>query len=1016
MADLYCVTLGESMRSKFAEEMKQYSYGEALLVLPGRLLLQKEQEIGKVRAVNMDYLPNEILRANNREHFVMLSRRAQEILVKNLVEEAAKAGELQHFQKLAETDAFIKTVTGFIGELARAGITADEFEEVLFAWDRENEYGLKDKEISSIYSRYREMLIKNNWYDMDGLYRLASLELDNPQSTIPWHQLYFSEFYKFDQLQLEFIRALKDRCGVAIGIVGEADNDKLYGATLPTIGDLMGMGFKKHKVSEEIEREASLAHFCHHWKKEVVVFDKASASIKVLEATSAENEMRQALESVKKRLTEGTAYEDILLVVRNLDVYNGFKNLFDEYGITTTLPAVTGFSSQPLVELLNALLYFAENSFDLKRCLDLLGCNFSKLLYAFDGEAISEVVTTRYFANSRQLREYLSNQTEVAGAPSIDSLFKWAEKVPKITSCAEYCALIRATLNGFCLAKELGQRYQQGELSLEQLKNILATEKCCYTVLDEIENVYEESNQAKKRISLTEFIKIWQEIGLEKNIVMEAGNPDGISVIEAAKVQGMLFKHVYLLGLREGEFPVIKQENWLYNDQERKELKDLGVDLRNTGLALAEDQYFFASTIAAATETLTISYAVDDQAGASGYLEELRQYYKENLLLPEEIETEKLEFWSDSQFAQQLGSAENLGEREENWLFELVGTDYRLRRNLDKTRFCKGSPYQGCLGNGLQQVVRKNLGNRYSPSILETYAFCPFEFLLNKIWRTDAWQEVTDEIDAVAQGDLYHEVLAKFFLEHLGASISGEPSEKLEKELGNIFDEVCDEFVILGRLKQTEFLESEKQQAWSRIVRVLRQEQTYQIGLKCSASKILPAYLEWGFGVSNSETPALRREIDEEEVFFTGRIDRIDADENWLTVTDYKRSGVPTKNDMKSGLDLQMPLYLLAVQELLAHDERQVLGGGYFSIDAAERKNGFWRDEAQFLPWVQRGKEDWPVFVEQAEDNLARCVRGIRSGNYPTLPAALCPNYCPGKDICRYSLLNLIAEGGEADD
>lgn len=1016
MSDLYCVKLGESMRSKFAEEIKQYAYGEALLVLPGRLLLQKEQEIGKVRAVNMDYLPNEILRANNRDHFVMLSRRAQEMLVKNIVEESAKAGELHHFQKLAETDAFIKTVTGFIGELARAGITAEEFEDVLSAWDRENEYGLKDEEISAIYSRYREMLINNNWYDMDGLYRLASFELENPQSIIPWHRLYFSEFYKFDQLQLEFIRALKDRCGVTIGIVGEADNDKLYGATLPTIGDLMGMGFKKHKVSEEIKREASLEHFCQHWKREVVVFDKPSVSIKILEATSAENEMRQVLESAKKRLTEGAAHEDILLVVRKLDVYNGFKNLFDEYGVPTTLPAVTGFFSHPLVELLNAFLHFAENSFDLKRCLDLLGCNFSKLLYAFDGEAISELVTKRYFANSRQLREYLLNQTEVAGAPSIEILFNWAEKIPKAASCAEYCALVRAVLNGFGLAKQLGQRYQQGELSLEQLKNILATEKCCYAVLDEIENVYEESNQAKKRIGLTEFIKIWQDIGLEKNIVMEAGNPEGICVIEAANVQGMSFKHVYLLGLREGEFPAIKQENWLYNDQERKELKDLGVDLRNTGLALAEDQYFFASTIAAATETLTISYFADEQAGSSGYFEELRQYYKENLLAPEVMETEKIEYWSDSQFAQQLGSAENLGEREENWLLELVGTDYKLRRNLDRTRFSKGSPYQGSLGNGLQQMVQDKLGNRYSSSILETYAFCPFEFLINKIWRTEEWQEVTDEIDAVAQGDLYHEVLAKFFKEHLGSSITGESSEKIEKELRNIFDEVCDNFIALGRLKQTEFLESEKQQAWSKIVRVLRQEQTYQNSLKCSASKILPAYLEWGFGVSSSMTPALRREIDNEEVFFTGRIDRIDADENWLTVTDYKRSGVPTKNDMKSGLDLQMPIYLLAVNELLAHDERQVLGGGYFSIDAAERKNGFWRDDAQILPWVQRGAEDWPAFVEQAEDNLARCVRGIRSGDYPTVPAALCPNYCPGKDICRYSILNLIAEGGEADD
>ncbi|MHC5804572.1 hypothetical protein ACYTX7_10220, partial [Streptococcus pyogenes] len=75
--------------------------------------------------------------------------------------------------------------------------------------------------ISSIYNDYRKILKKNNWYDIDGLYRLATIELQRPDSIIPWQALFFSDFYQFDHLQLEFIAAIKDKCKVSIGIVGD---------------------------------------------------------------------------------------------------------------------------------------------------------------------------------------------------------------------------------------------------------------------------------------------------------------------------------------------------------------------------------------------------------------------------------------------------------------------------------------------------------------------------------------------------------------------------------------------------------------------------------------------------------------------------------------------------------------------------------------------------------------------------------------------------------------------------
>lgn len=72
---------------------------------------------------------------------------------------------------IADTDSFAKIVTGFIGELSRAGTTAEEFAEAVSAWERKNGYGFKDEELSEIYSDYRKTLKKIAGMILSGLYR-----------------------------------------------------------------------------------------------------------------------------------------------------------------------------------------------------------------------------------------------------------------------------------------------------------------------------------------------------------------------------------------------------------------------------------------------------------------------------------------------------------------------------------------------------------------------------------------------------------------------------------------------------------------------------------------------------------------------------------------------------------------------------------------------------------------------------------------------------------------------------
>ena len=87
--------------------------------------------------------------------------------------------------------------------------------------------------------------------------------------------------------------------------------------------------------------------------------------------------------------------------------------------------------------------------------------------------------------------------------------------------------------------------------------------------------------------------------------------------------------------VREGEFPSVKTENWIYNDYERAAMEALGIDLPGTIAGLNEDKYFFAAAAAAALQSLTVSWYSDDSGGASAYVEMLQNTFADNSLKAE---------------------------------------------------------------------------------------------------------------------------------------------------------------------------------------------------------------------------------------------------------------------------------------------------------------------------------------------------------------------------------------------
>ncbi len=101
-----------------------------------------------------------------------LSRVAQRMIVRTIIDEALAAQSLPYFAPIAETSGFLDLVLGLIAELKR-----DETEPEDFAIACRNRNSPRDTELLALYRRYQERLTDLALYDAEGRFWAARWSL-----------------------------------------------------------------------------------------------------------------------------------------------------------------------------------------------------------------------------------------------------------------------------------------------------------------------------------------------------------------------------------------------------------------------------------------------------------------------------------------------------------------------------------------------------------------------------------------------------------------------------------------------------------------------------------------------------------------------------------------------------------------------------------------------------------------------------------------------------------------------
>ncbi|HEX9259016.1 MAG TPA: PD-(D/E)XK nuclease family protein, partial [Acidimicrobiales bacterium] len=264
-----------------------------------------------------------------------------------------------------------------------------------------------------------------------------------------------------------------------------------------------------------------------------------------------------------------------------------------------------------------------------------------------------------------------------------------------------------------------------------------------------------------------------------------------------------------------------------------------------------------------------------------------------------------------------------------------------------------------------------------SPTRLETYAECPFRYLLVNVLRLSEAPEPEDllSIDALSRGHLVHTVLERFLLPvideppHLRPQ-PGTPWPPHERaRLRSIALDVFADFEAKGLTGRPMLWRVERGQ----ILEMLDDWLTDDDGLRQKHGSV-PEALEMAFGLSPDVGPLEVALGDGRTVLFRGRADRVDRTVDGGTlVLDYKTGKDSYKaskvDPLRGGKKLQLAVYGLAARQRYGGVAKALY---WFLAESGQaRRRGYTVDDA-------------------IETTLATTVRtmvdGIEAGVFPAVP------------------------------
>jgi ATP-dependent helicase/nuclease subunit B len=496
----------------------------------------------------------------------------------------------------------------------------------------------------------------------------------------------------------------------------------------------------------------------------------------------------------------------------------------------------------------------------------------------------------------------------------------------------------------------------------------------------------------------------------------------GIQVTTLNEIRGLQFDYLFICGLNDGDLPTRFTPEVFFS----------GSFAREENRHQIEQRYLFYQALCAWSKGLFLTYPQFEEkkelAQSSFLLDFLKLYSVKRKNKKSFTDT----IFSIREFLERFGmlpleSREFLNSSDEmNINLKSINSsiDIDSKRRKDPFGSVKYSGYfENDVPDNLKERLKEISERQFSATQLETYAKCPYKFFLENILKIQTIEEPLEELEAFEFGSLIHSILFEFYSilkkkKLILKKCSDDDFNKAEKILFSVAHKKFEE---LNLSSEIAFYEREKllgidgKKKNSILYKFLQEERNNDDGY-------IPSLFELGFGSlirDNNEQILNKKEIKIGEVRLRGKIDRIDINEEdkTLKVVDYKLSGnSPTIEDLKTGLSLQLPLYLFAAKEMISahfNEDFKPAGAQIFSLKYSEKNFGI-----KLIGLERKGKnknvesqiQDAVEMIKICHEMINIYVRDISEGKFNlsllnNRESKIC-RFCDFKKICRIQEIN----------
>ena len=929
----------------------------------------------RVEVLSFERMAYRVLQETLGTSLKNIDKAGKAMVVSSLLEEAQK--ELNFLGKNIENIDLILTQ---ITEFKKHGITAEMLKEKMDT-TQDTYLKLKIKDMYTIYSRFEDRL-QDNYIDENDLLNLLAQNIESSH-LFDNCLFYIDEFAGFTKQEYNVIQVLekiaKDIyvtvCTDDLRVIKSPEADIFYDnkQTVQTLKQIADIKNEIHLENSYRFKNEELRHLEKNiFDLPYTTYNKEVDNIKLTIAKNQYEEIENVAREISKLVRkEGYRYRDIGVITKNLEDYSSLcKAIFSEYEIPVFIDEKKDITSDIFVKYVLAILDIFAKNWSYEAVFNYLKSGIVKVdrLYELENYCLKwNIKGSKWYEKPWDFGEedtFEAEQKEV-----ITPLLEFRKNLNSKNTADKISEELYKFILKNCDAYQNTNKQAQKKSENKQEKNELSNKdvdkeglinldnyNAVIDVIDEIAELFKDV-----KMSFDTYSKLLKTGIQTKEIGQIPQTQDKVTVGDVNRSKTHKVRAIFIIGVNDGVFPSVPSSEGFFNDRDRENLKEEGLELaKGTLEKMYEENFNIYKAFSTAEERLYISYPASDvddkplrksttisklrrifpKLKENTYIDDSLNKAKENLKLEkdnanvgeqhslqdncinEAPEAEMNIYTKEVTFSELLSHINNMnGSWYEvyNWYKNNPKYSYRLEKALE------GLEYTNLPEKINKHNVQKLYGDTLHTTVsrLEQYKSCEFSYYLKYGLKLSSKEKM--DIKPVDTGSFMHDVVDTFFKEN--ENVKGISDEELKKILDKIVEDKLSmprNYIFTATAKYRNLV--------TRLKKVIFYSMKYIVqSLKNSEFDVMQTELEFG----NNTYPPIEMTLDDgKRVSITGKIDRIDIAKapngKYIRIIDYKSSTKDIElNKVIAGLQLQLLTYVDAITQ---KEKAEPAGALYFSL------------------------------------------------------------------------------------